>query len=84
MKIKKYWIAVQIEKGGKYTAAVLPVSEYENIWSRLAGITGIVTANIYDTNRAAVQNVLAWVDGFRRAGVFLYDTMPDGSPAPKF
>lgn len=82
MKCKKYWLAVQIQKSGKYSAAVIPVNETTNIFSKLSVIPGIVAANICDTNKAATQIVHAWVDGFRAAGVFMYDTMPDGSPAP--
>lgn len=82
MKIKKYWIAIQIQKNGKYSAAVLPVTESTNIYSRLAAVPGIVTANIYDTNKAAADTVRAWVEGFRAAGVYMWDTMDDGSPAP--
>ena len=82
MKIKKYWIAIQVQQNGKYSAAVLPVTECDNICSKLAAVPGIVTANIYDTNKQAAAVVRAWVDGFRGAGVYLWDTMPDGSPAP--
>lgn len=82
MKIKKYWIAVQVQQNGKYSAAVIPVTELDNIWPKLAAVPGLVCANIFDTNKAAAQNVRAWVDGFRVAGCYLWDTMPDGSPAP--
>lgn len=84
MRIKKYWIAVQIEENDKYSACVMPCGDYENAWRKLAGIPGIVAANIFDTKKAAAQTVLAWVDGFRAAGVYMWDTLPDGSPAPKF
>lgn len=82
MKIKKYWIAVQTQQNGKYSAVVIPVTECDNIYTKLAAVPGIVTANIYDTKKAAAANVRAWVEGFRAAGVYLWDTMPDGSPAP--
>ena len=82
MKTKKYWIAIQTQENGKYSAAVLPVSECDNIYTKLTGIPGIVTANIYDTKKAAAAVVHAWVDGFRAAGVYKWDIMPDGSPAP--
>lgn len=82
MKIKKYWIAVQTEQRGKYDAWVIPVTECDNIYTKLAAIPGIVFANIYDTKKHATQTVGAWVEGFRAAGVYLWDTMPDGSPAP--
>jgi hypothetical protein len=82
MKIKKYWIAIQTEKNGKYSAAALPVTESENIYKKLAHIPGIVSANIYSTKTEAARVVLAWRDGFRAAGCYMWDTMEDGSPAP--
>lgn len=82
MKSKKYWIAIQIEKNGKYSAVVLPVSENDNLYTKLTGIPGIVAANVYDTRKAAAAVVRAWVEGFRAARVFKWDTMEDGSPAP--
>lgn len=82
MKIKKYWIAVQVQQNGKYSAVVIPVTESDNVYSKLAAVPGIVTANIYDTKTAAAANVQMWVDGFRAAGCYMWDTMPDGSPAP--
>lgn len=82
MKIKKYWVAIQVQQNGKYSAAVLPVTECDNVYKKLAAVPGIVTANIYDTKTAAAQAVRAWVDGFRAAGVYMWDTMPDGSPVP--
>lgn len=82
MKIKKYWVAIQVQQNGKYSAAVLPVTECDNIYSKLAAVPGIVSANIYDTNKTAAGVVRAWVDGFRAAGVYMWDTMPDGSRAP--
>ena len=82
MKIKKYWIAVQTEQRGKYSAVVIPVTECDNIYTKLAAVPGIVSANIYDTKKQAAQIVRAWVDGFRAAGCYLWDTMVDGSPAP--
>ncbi len=82
MKIKKYWIAIQVQQNGKYSAAVLPVTEFDNIYSKLAHIPGIVAANIYDTKTAAARTVHAWVDMFRANGEYMWDTMEDGSPAP--
>lgn len=82
MKIKKYWIAIQIQQHGKYSAAVLPVTECDNIYTKLSGIPDLVSANIYDTNKQAAAVVRTWVEGFRAAGVYMWDTMPDGSPAP--
>lgn len=82
MKIKKFWIAIQVEKGGKYSAVLLPVTDCTNVYKTLADVPGIVCANVFDSRTAARATVSAWVDGFRAAGCFMWDTMPDGSPAP--
>ena len=74
MKVKKYWVAVQVEENGKYSAVAVPCGEYENIWAKLAKIPGIVAANIYDTKKAAAQTIEAWRDGFRAAGVYMWDS----------
>ena len=82
MNYKKYWIAVQIRHdNGKMDACIIPVTECDNIAAKLQ-IRGIVSANIYDTKKRAAAVVLAWRDGFRAAGAYYWDTMPDGSPAP--
>ena len=82
MKIKKFWIAVQTEQRGKYDAFIIPVTECDNIYTKLSGIHGIKFANIYDTQKKAAAVILAWRDGFRAAGVYRWDYMDDGSPAP--
>lgn len=80
--MKKFYIAIQTRENGKYSAVVLPVAECDNIWPKLAAVPGIVSANIYDTKKAAAGVVHAWVDGFRAAGCYKWDTMDDGNPAP--
>ena len=82
MKIKKYYIAIQTGHGGKYDCCILPVTECDNIYAKLKGIRELVTANIYDTQKAATAVVLAWRDGFRASGVYRWDYMEDGSEAP--
>ena len=82
MKIKKYWIAIQAIHGDKYDAFIIPAYETDNIFCKLSGIAGIVSANIFDTQKAARATVCAWVAGFRAAGCYRWDTMPDGGPAP--
>jgi hypothetical protein len=78
----KHWIAVQIQHdNGKMDALIIPVTSLDNIASKLQ-IRGIVSANIFSTLTAARDVVLAWRDGFRAAGVYFWDTMPDGSPEP--
>lgn len=82
MKIKKYWIVIQTEQQGKYDAFIIPVTEIDNIATKLQAIRGIVSANIYNTQKQACSVVMAWRDGFRASGIYMWDTMPDGTPAP--
>lgn len=80
--MKKFYIAVQIKDDtGKMDALIIPVTSADNITSKLK-IRGLVSANIFATLTAARAAVLAWRDGFRAAGVYKWDTMPDGTPAP--
>ena len=81
--MKKYYIAVQIEHDdGKMDAVIIPATECDNIYKKLSSIRGIVSANIYPSQKAARDVVIAWRNGFRAAGVYYWDTMPDGTPAP--
>ena len=82
MKLKKYWIAIQIRQDEKYDAFVVSATELDNIYTKLSGIPNIMSANVFNTKKAATVTVREWVRGFRSDGVYLWDTMPDGSPAP--
>lgn len=80
--MKKFYIAVQIRHdSGEMDAFIIPVTSCDNIAAKLQ-IQGLVSANIYPTQRAAREVVLAWRDGYRGNGIYYWDTMPDGSPAP--
>ena len=72
ISIKKYWIAVQIETEGKRDAAIIPVTENDNLLSKL-NIRDIITANIFNTQDAARDAVLAWRDEYIKSGVYRWE-----------
>ena len=71
--MKKFYLAIQICRGEKYAAFLLPVPEYQNVYAMLKDIPDIVCANICQTKTAARETVRAWNDTFKYSGVFLYD-----------
>lgn len=79
--MKYIYIAVQIhEPGGNY-AYVVRCTSSDNLLSKLR-IRYLIAANIMPTRKAARDIVEAWNASFKRNGTYLFDTMPDGSPAP--
>lgn len=79
--MKNFYIAVQIQENGRYYAYMIRCTDSDNLLSKLK-IRGIVAANIMPTKKAARATVTAWNDSFRNTGVYMFDPMPDGSPAP--
>jgi hypothetical protein len=79
--MKNFYIAVQIQENEKYYAYIVSCTDSDNLLSKLK-IRGIVSANICQTKKAARAIVEAWNEAFRYTGIYLFDTMPDGSPAP--
>lgn len=79
--MKYFYIAVQIRENGKYYAYAVRVSTQDNLISKLQ-IPGIVAANIMPTKKLAYCTVATWNLQFKRNGEYLFDTLPDGSPAP--
>lgn len=57
---------------GSY-AYVVPISESDNIKSRLNSIGGLVYANICTSKKAAAQIVEAWNEGYKAEGTYLFD-----------
>lgn len=76
-----FYIVVQIQENGKYYAYVIRATGADNLLSKLA-IKNIVTANICPTRKAARALADFWNDCYKQNKTFLFDTMPDGSPAP--
>ena len=76
MKFEKSWIAVQIENAGLWDAVIIPVSDCDNLISKLK-IDGIRAAQVYNTKRAAVETVLQWRDMFRKEGIYRWEQPGD-------
>lgn len=68
---KNHYIAVQIEENGKMAAYVIRAGENENLVSVLAGIKGLVSANIWPKARAE-RAVRTWNDCFMANGRYLF------------
>ena len=76
-----FYIAVQIKENGKYCAHMIRCTSSDNLLSKLK-IKNAVAASICPTKKAAQNLVTFWNDCFKQNGTYLFDTMPDGSPAP--
>lgn len=72
--MKKHYLAIQICRGEKYAALLLPVPDYQNVYAMLKDIPDIVCATICSTKTSATATVKAWNDTFQYNGVFLYDS----------
>jgi hypothetical protein len=79
--IKYFYVAVTVCESGKYYSYAVKVTQSDNVLSKLA-IKNIVTANICPTKKYAVDLVRKWNECYRTNGTYMFDTMPDGSPAP--
>lgn len=80
MNAKKLWIAIQIRReNGCMDALIIPVTELDNISAKL-NIRGIVSANIFTSQKHAREVVLAWRDGFRAKGIYYWDSAPTRLP----
>lgn len=71
--MKKTWIAVQIKENERFYAYMLPVTECDNVLSKLE-IKNIITANIYPTKKRAAEIVTAWNNAYKENGTYLFDT----------
>ena len=68
---KNHYIAVQVEENGKMVAYVIKADENLNLVSVLAGIKGLVSANIWP-KAIAEKTVREWNNGFIANGRYLY------------
>jgi hypothetical protein len=71
--MKNFYIAVQCCQDGKYYAFMVQVSEDENLFAKLSGISGIVAANICPTCKRCREIVQSWRDMFRRSGCYMFE-----------
>lgn len=70
--MKNFFIASQIEENGKWYAHIIKVSENDNLLSRLE-IKNIKMANICKTKKRAEECVMAWTEGYKRDGKYMFD-----------
>lgn len=75
--MKRFYIAAQFEKEGKYAAAVIPVGEYDNLLSKLKfTYHPMISANICTSKKQAATLVTEWVKMFKENGIYLFDECP--------
>ena len=80
MNAKKFWLAIQIRReNGCMDALILPVTENEDAAAKL-NIRGIVSANIFASQKHAREVGLAWRDDFRAKGIYYWDSTPTRLP----
>ena len=82
--MKYFYIFFQAEENGKRYAGCIKAHSDKNLWYALSRIDGIQVAQIMPTKREAYALVDQVNTAFRNGGVYLFDTLPDGSPAPLF
>lgn len=73
--MKKYWIAAQFEENGKMYACAIPVTESDNLLSKLK-IKNIISANICPTKKAAADLVLYWRKCYQENGNYMFSDGP--------
>lgn len=69
--MKKYWIVLEIEKAGKYTAAAVPVTGSDNILHKI-NVPGVISATLYDTRSAAGARMLELAEIYKRNNTYMY------------
>jgi hypothetical protein len=69
--MKKFYIAAQFQENGKYYACVIPVTDQDNLLSKLK-INHIITANICHTRQAARDQVLLWRKQYVENGTYMF------------
>lgn len=82
--MKKYYLLIQdCDEHGHFSAWIRPVTNCDNIASIVAGIPGIIAANIYHTKKEC--NIVCDMlnKHWSADGKYKWDYMPDGiTPAP--
>lgn len=71
----KTYFAVTIEDNKKYCAYVVPVSDFDNVISKLK-ISGLICANAYHTKKRASEVADSWNSAFKNDGVYLFAAGP--------
>lgn len=70
--MKRNFIAVTIEENQEFYAYVVPVSDCDNLISKL-NIKGIKYANIFSTKKEASKVVEQWNESYKTNGAYLFD-----------
>lgn len=74
--MKKYYLAITIEKNKKYYSFILTINECDNIISKLNGFKNIKWGNICSTKKQAKLIVENWNYNYKQNGTYLFDNVP--------
>lgn len=79
----KYWLLIQEKDAfGHFAAYVRPVFGSDNLVSLCKSFSDTTYANIYPTKKAASGAAQALNQDWHERGVYTWDYMEDGTPAP--
>ena len=73
--MRRFYIAVTIAENGKYYAYGVPVSQSDNVLSKLK-IDGILFANICETKTKFREIVNLWNESYRLNGTHMFEGSP--------
>jgi hypothetical protein len=73
--MKRFYIAVTIAENDKYYAYGVPVSQNDNVLSKLK-IDGILQANICETKTKCREIVNLWNESYRLNGTHMFEGGP--------
>lgn len=74
--MKKFYIAVTIEENEKLYSYAIPITENDNLISKLAAHKNIIHANIYNTKKQAEYVINHWNACHKINGIYLFDDAP--------
>lgn len=71
--MRNYFVAVQVEKDGKYSAYVQKVSKSDNLVSKFNHSEGLWFANICESKKEAERIVKSWNEGHKENNRYMFD-----------
>lgn len=80
--MKNTYIVLQIQEDGRMYSYVTVTHEGRNLFYDLSRISGLVCAEVMPTKKAAYELAQRYNESFHYTGIYYFDTIPDGSPAP--
>lgn len=73
-KEKYFWLALCIKEQKWFYSYAIRVSESDNIANRLSRLEGVISANIMQTKKQALETVQFWNECYKQHGNYLFDS----------